>query len=68
MRRTWKLFIVACVAGYSVGCGNPMAPLKDGDQYICKTKVRTYYLTDGTLQHVIDYYAQSTPCPAIPID
>ena len=49
-------------------CSNPLSPLMDGNQYICKTKPRTYYLPNGQLQTAPDYYAQPTPCPLVPID
>lgn len=65
------LLLATTLALTSTGCSlltvTSPTPLKDGDQFICKTQPRVYYLVDGTRQVVVDYYAQATPCPKEPI-
>lgn len=61
-----RLILIGALA--AIGC-SPMSPtpLKDGDQFICRTQPRTYTTVGGKVQSVVDYYAQSTPCPKEPI-
>jgi hypothetical protein len=59
-----RLLAVALLLG-SGGCVSPTAPTQE---FVCSTQPRGYYNpATGVTTMEVDHYAQSTPCPAVPI-